>query len=453
MINFVIPSIGRKTLKYSLQSLLNQTNSKWKCTVGFDGLKSEEIQEDIILNDERINYLYLKDKLGKFTNIHGNAGFVRNYIISNLDDDCEWIAFLDDDDTVTEDYVDLFYKELESKSFDCCVFRMRLGDRIVPSPDSNTITLNDVGISFVVNKNFLKKNNLQFENSDAEDYFFLKKIESLGGNIIISEHITYNVNMIDTSTVKKKLKDIGPILWINLDTETDRQKHMTNLFDMYDIKNVRISAIDARHNDVSDLLVGRYPELMTQSELGCTLSHLKAIKYFYEETDLNHIIICEDDIVFDTVQYWPFTWNVFMAKAPYDWDVLQCAITSTKNLRVNLHPRLINDFCAAFYVITRHHAEKILKNHIRGDKFRLDQKLKPRAVSEELIYNSGRTYSIPLFTYRYDFNSGIHQDHIEIFHKQNVDGIMNFWKTRSPDMTTDILLDYDYYAFWEPLVG
>ena len=260
--------------------------------------------------------------------------------------------------------------------------------------------------------------------------------------------------MTDTSTVKKKLKGIGPILWINLDTETNRQEHMNSLFDFYEIPNTRISAIDARgNNDVSDLLVGRFPELITQGELGCTMSHLKAIKYFYEQTDLDSIIICEDDIVFDTVPYWPFTWNGFMSQVPYDWDVLQCAITSTKNLRVNLHPRLINDFCAAFYVITRHHASKILRHHVRKDKFKLDQNLKPRATSEEIIYNSGKTYSIPLFTYRYDFESGIHQEHVEIFHKNNVNGITNFWKNESSEMQTEQLLNYDYYGFWEPLVG
>lgn len=260
--------------------------------------------------------------------------------------------------------------------------------------------------------------------------------------------------MTDTSTVKKKLKGIGPILWINLDTETDRQEHMTSLLDFYEIPHTRIPAVDGRgNNDVSEFLSGKWPELVTSGELACTISHLKAIKYFYEKTNLDYIIICEDDIVFDTVPYWPFTWSVFMSHAPYDWDVLQCAITSTKNLRANLHPRLINDFCAAFYVITRHHAEKILKLHCRGDKFKLDQKLKPRATSEEIIYNTGRTYSIPLFTYRYDFDSGIHQDHIEIFHKNNVEGVLNFWKNRQPEMGTAQLLDYDFYGFWEPLVG
>ena len=260
--------------------------------------------------------------------------------------------------------------------------------------------------------------------------------------------------MIDTSTVKKKLKGICPILWINLDTETERQKYMTDLLDFYEISNTRISAIDGRgDNDASEFLTGKWPDLVSPGELACTMSHLKAIKYFYEETDLEYIIIAEDDIIFDTVPYWPFTWPSFISKLPYDWDVVQCAITSTKNLRVNLHPRLINDFCAAFYIISRHHASKLIKNHIRGDKFKLDQKIKPRAVSEEIIYNSGVTYSIPLFTYRYDFDSGIHQDHVEIFHKSNVDAIMNFWQNRPPNFGINEMLDYDFYSFWEPLVG
>ena len=260
--------------------------------------------------------------------------------------------------------------------------------------------------------------------------------------------------MTETATIKKKLKGMGPVLWINLDTETDRQEHMNSLFDYYEIENTRISAIDARgDNDATEFLHGRFPELITPGELGCTMSHLKAIKHFYYETDLDHIIICEDDIVFDTVEYWPFTWSGFMSSVPYDWDVLQCSITSTKNLRANLHPRLINDFCAAFYIITRHHAEKLIKHHVKGDKYRLDQKIKPRATSEEIIYNSGRTYSIPMFTYRYDFDSGIHQDHIEVFHKQNVDGIMKFWKERPPELGTKELLDYEFYGFWEPLIG
>jgi hypothetical protein len=41
--------------------------------------------------------------------------------------------------------------------------------------------------------------------------------------------------MTDTATVRKKIKGMGPVLWINLDTETDRQEHMNSLFDSYEM--------------------------------------------------------------------------------------------------------------------------------------------------------------------------------------------------------------------------
>ncbi len=253
--------------------------------------------------------------------------------------------------------------------------------------------------------------------------------------------------------IKSKLEGIGPILWINLDTESNRRKYMEGLLDSNGIPHTRISAVDTRSlDDLSNIMCG-FPEMVTKAELGCTMSHIKAIKYFYEETDLDHVVICEDDISFDTVPHWPFTWKEFIKNAPYDWDVLQCSITCTKNLRVNLHPRLINDYCTVMYVITRHHASKIIKMHFKNGKFKLDQKFKPRAASEEVVYNSGKTYSIPLFIYRCDFNSSIHQDHIETFHKGNAEAILNFWKNIDPRLGAREMLDYDYNSFWAPLIG
>ena len=62
---------------------------------------------------------------------------------------------------------------------------------------------------------------------------------------------------------------------------------------------------------------------------------------------------------------------------------------------VVLHHYFINDFSAAAYLISRHHASKIMKNHIRGNKFKLSNGIKPRATSEDTIFGSGITYSIP----------------------------------------------------------
>ena len=74
--------------------------------------------------------------------------------------------------------------------------------------------------------------------------------------------------MTETRAIRKKLNGMDHVLWINLDTETDRKDHMKGLFDFYGIENTRISAIDARgDNDVSDFLVGKFPELVSKSDV------------------------------------------------------------------------------------------------------------------------------------------------------------------------------------------
>jgi GR25 family glycosyltransferase involved in LPS biosynthesis len=243
-----------------------------------------------------------------------------------------------------------------------------------------------------------------------------------------------------------KLKNIPPIYWLNLDSDTHRREYMEKQLDYWEIDNHhRISGYDGRVEDVASYLKGIIPDNMTQNEVGCVLSHLKAIKHFYQETDHPYVLILEDDISFDPTKYWNFTWNNFISKLPYDWDSVQLTTICTGNIHVNLHVRFVNDFSAAAYLITRHHAEKIIKHHIRGEKYKLDNGVKPRAVSEDLIFESGKTYSVPIFLYRLDMGSAIHPEHIEIFHKNSHDGLMNFWQTSGSQFSIDQMMTYDPY--------
>lgn len=243
-----------------------------------------------------------------------------------------------------------------------------------------------------------------------------------------------------------KLNNLPSIYWLNLDSDTHRREYMEGQFNYWEIKNhLRISGYDGREDDVSSYLKGRMPDDMTQNEVGCVLSHLKAIKHFYEETDYPYVLILEDDVSFEPAKYWNFSWTDFIANLPYDWDCVQLTTICTGNIHVNLHIRFVNDFSAAAYLITRHHAEKIVKNHIRGDKYKLDNGVKPRAVSEDLIFESGKTYSVPIFLYRLDMGSAIHPEHIDIFHKNSHDGLMNFWQTSGYNFNISQMMTYDPY--------
>jgi hypothetical protein len=243
-----------------------------------------------------------------------------------------------------------------------------------------------------------------------------------------------------------KLKNLGPIYYLNLDGQPERKDYMEFQFKYWEIENyTRISAYDGRTDDLSDIISGRYPEMMTSGEIGCITSHLKAIKHWYETSDSPYAIIMEDDCNLELVKYWNFNWQDFYSRIPYDWDVVQLAIICTGNLHVQLHKRFVNDFSTACYMITRHHAEKLLKFHVKGDKYRLDNGVKPRPVADDLIYNSGNTYSIPLLLYRIELGSSIHPEHVDAFHRANYQGLLNFWQQRGADLNIEALMNYDPY--------
>ena len=243
-----------------------------------------------------------------------------------------------------------------------------------------------------------------------------------------------------------KLKNFGPIYYLNLDGQPERSRYMEDQFKYWQIDNyTRISAYDGRDDDLSDIIVGRYPEMMTSGEIGCVTSHLKAIKHWYDTSNSPYAIIMEDDCNIDIARYWNFTWEDFIARVPYCWDVVQLAIICTGDIHVPIHTRFVNDFSTACYAITRHHAEKLIKYHIRGEKYKLDNGVKPRAVADDLIYNSGITYATPLLLYKIELGSTIHPEHIDIFHRQSHDGILNFWQQMGAQMTLDQITDFNPY--------
>ena len=243
-----------------------------------------------------------------------------------------------------------------------------------------------------------------------------------------------------------KLKDIGPIYCINLDGQPERWQYMEGQFKYWEIENYhRISAYDGRESDLGEILKGRYPDMMTSGEVGCTTSHLKALRHFVEETDHPYAIMMEDDCSLDLVRFWNFTWKDFYGRIPYDWDVVQISIICTGDIHIKIHKRFVNEFSTACYLITRHHATKLLKLHTRGNKYKLDNGVRPRPVADDLIYNSGNTYSIPLLLYRTELGSSIHPDHVDAFHKGNYNAQFNFWSNKGAQMTIEELMDYDPY--------
>lgn len=204
LITFIIPTIGRKTLQNSINSLLNQTIKKWNAIIIFDGIYS-----NIQIEDDRIKILEINKK-GLDVN---SAGLVRNYGISLAT--TKWIAFLDDDDILSSDFIETFYKELNKNSYldlDVIIFRMKMDDRIVPKLDTDNFYLCDVGISYVMKKEIFD-NGIKFVADGAEDFLHLDEIRKNNYKIMISPFVKYFVR----SELETKENIFGKRVFINVE--------------------------------------------------------------------------------------------------------------------------------------------------------------------------------------------------------------------------------------------
>jgi glycosyltransferase involved in cell wall biosynthesis len=183
-VTFIIPSINRSTLTRSIDSLINQTNHNWECIIVYDDVDGPTF------DDPRIKTVKTNSRLGSLEgNNHGVSGIVRNIGIEMCN--TEWIAFLDDDDTVHNDYVKTLYEKYSE--YDFVVWRMvYTNGTVVPhSAGKFDLRFGNVGISFCYKNKF---EGLIFDkNRDGEDYDLVKKLEELSDNYIITDEIYYYV--------------------------------------------------------------------------------------------------------------------------------------------------------------------------------------------------------------------------------------------------------------------
>ena len=193
LVTFVIPSVGRPTLRRSLESLDAQTEKSFRAILVMDGCSAPDFVSRFpwlktIVNDKR-------------TGRRNHAGEVRNRAISETS--TEWVAFLDDDDTVSPTYVQVLREEIErTPKADVVSFRMRTNKagrlRVLPPPGSKNFTERYIGISFAARRNplcFDGTKPFRFEPGGTEDFVALDWVRRNGGTVALSPKVCYFVEM------------------------------------------------------------------------------------------------------------------------------------------------------------------------------------------------------------------------------------------------------------------
>ena len=183
-VTFIIPTLDRPTLKRSIESLNRQTNPNWNCLIVYDG-----VQPSTSYECDKIRNIYT-EKLGNENERgHNSSGMVRNIALKDVS--TEWIAFLDDDDTITSDYVELLLSKYVN--FDLVIFRMLCNktNTTIPKQNDNDIRFGNVGISFAFKAP--EQPILFTKNRDGEDFDFVKKLIGMNYSHVVTDETCYHI--------------------------------------------------------------------------------------------------------------------------------------------------------------------------------------------------------------------------------------------------------------------
>ena len=154
------------------------------------------------------------------------------------------------------------------------------------------------------------------------------------------------------------MNDMGGIqhaLYINLESRNDRREHVE-------------AQLAALKHGMPNLTTERFNAIAhaTNGAIGCSMSHLRCIK-LAKERGWDHVLVCEDDILFTDVPLFLTQLSKFMATVP-DWDVVLLAGNNIPPFHV------VNDACIQInncqtttaYIVKSHYYDTLIANYRDG---------------------------------------------------------------------------------------
>jgi len=305
--------------------------------------------------------------------------------------------------------------------------------------DPNTSDSDRWNMEYLLAKMNVEENKKLF--SDLEDYYIDRIYEWEVMNIDGQNYIATRKENV------KKLSQLNIVYYVSLEESNDRRNNLENALKKHGVKNI-IPIISKRFSDSDDVVTGKYVDTLNDGTKGCCVSHLKAIKHWYENTDEDYGFFCEDDLSFDTVDYWNFTWKEFVENLPSDWECVQLLPIRGDYGDIKIRNRYWDDWSVTAYIIKRDHAKYIIDTYIVDGTYHLELKdAEVQPLIENILYISpGKVYTIPMFVEDVGFVStfeggdGDVKDGQKRNHYYAHDYIMNWWKDNGQQKTVEDLM-------------
>ena len=209
-----------------------------------------------------------------------------------------------------------------------------------------------------------QENNVKY----TEDLNISSKIKKyINKNKIINEYYAklaycnkYKINQILLDNLSnipvEKINGVDKIYYINLNRSINRNNNMVEILSKLSIPYERIEAIDG--NNLPDIK-NKNNKKLRNSEIGCLLSHIKAINEFYL-SDKNICLILEDDISFVTLNFVNTDIKSIIENAP-QFDILMISKTYLEPISSMYIKHKDVIWGSMGYIITKKGAEEILK--------------------------------------------------------------------------------------------
>ena len=265
-------------------------------------------------------------------------------------------------------------------------------------------------------------------------YFIYKFLKSLNLFELFEDNTDYSkkmkeyIDLIDKINIRR-INQI-PVYYINMDKDIDRRYYMEsqlpNHFERYyRIPGVNGKLIKNKNHDIVDG-IEFFNEFKDNSlgEIGCTLSHLLAIKTAYDNGE-EIVCIMEDDVYMNLLNIQDESLDDFVKKINnnLDWEILQLYHFKSNNLNKNfikikdytlhLHQKGKYTYSTVSYIINRKGMKKIL-SIIGNNPFFLLKKMSSECSSDIILYDQVKTYTLNLslvIPNNTELDSTIHTDH------------------------------------------
>ena len=147
-------------------------------------------------------------------------------------------------------------------------------------------------------------------------------------------------------------------LYINLESRKDRREHV----------EAQLAELKTADNGMVNLVAERFKAIphVIHGAIGCSMSHMRCIQ-IAKERDWDHVLVCEDDILFTNVPLFLTQLSKFMATVP-DWDVVLLAGNNIPPFEV------VNDACIQIsncqtttgYIVRSHYYDTLIANYRAG---------------------------------------------------------------------------------------